>query len=61
MTVGIPESLAPMAVAIADLRPYGANPRQGNVATIAESLQVNGQYRPVVVNKREPHDFTPKQ
>ena len=52
MTVGIPESLAPMAVAIADLRPYGANPRQGNVATIAESLQVNGQYRPVVVNKR---------
>jgi ParB-like chromosome segregation protein Spo0J len=35
---------------VADLRLYHRNPRVGNVDRIKESLQVNGQYRPVVVN-----------
>lgn len=34
-----------------DLQPYHENPRRGDVDTIAESLRVNGQYRPIVVNK----------
>lgn len=34
---------------IADLKPYGSNPRRGNVAVIAESLKAHGQYRPIVV------------
>ena len=35
---------------VGELSPYHRNPRRGNVDAIAESLQVNGQYRPVVVN-----------
>lgn len=37
--------------AVADLRTYHRNPRKGDVATIATSLQVNGQYKPIVVNR----------
>ena len=48
----IPADLEALAVPIADLVPYRSNPRVGNVETIAESLQVNGQYRPIVVNRR---------
>ena len=33
------------------LVPYPGNPRVGNVAAIAESLRVNGQYRPIVVRR----------
>ena len=33
------------------LHPYTKNPRRGNVAAVAESLQVNGQYRPIVVRE----------
>ena len=33
------------------LKPYDGNARLGNVAMIAESLRVNGQYRPIVVRK----------
>jgi len=51
MTVGIPESLAALTIPITDLRQYGANPRRGNVDAIAESLRINGQYRPVVVRR----------
>jgi hypothetical protein len=47
----IPESLAALAVAIDDLAPYFRNPRTGDVAAIAESLRVNGQYRAIVVNR----------
>lgn len=32
------------------LVPFPANPRIGDVDAIAESLRVNGQYRPIVVN-----------
>jgi ParB-like chromosome segregation protein Spo0J len=34
------------------LRPYHANPRRGSIDVIVESLRVNGQYRPLVVNSR---------
>lgn len=34
-----------------NLETYNRNPRHGDVAAIAESLRVNGQFRPIVVNK----------
>lgn len=37
-------------VAVADLSTVEGNPRRGQVEVIAESLRVNGQYRPIVVN-----------
>jgi ParB-like chromosome segregation protein Spo0J len=40
-------------VPISELRPYERNPRRGDVEAIKESLEVNGQYRPIVVNKRD--------
>lgn len=36
---------------VADLRTYHRNPRQGDTTAIADSLRVNGQYKPVVVNR----------
>lgn len=47
----IPESLASLAVPIGDLAPYYRNPRTGDLAAIAESLCVNGQYKAIVVNR----------
>lgn len=35
----------------ADLRTFHKNPRKGSVQTIAESLDRNGQYRAIVVNR----------
>lgn len=35
---------------IEELTPYHQNARRGDVDAIAESLQVNGQYKPIVVN-----------
>jgi DNA modification methylase len=37
-------------VPLSDLRPYHRNPRRGNVAEIARSLNRTGQYRPIVAN-----------
>lgn len=37
--------------AVDQLATYHRNPRRGNVDRIAESLRVNGQYRPIVVNR----------
>lgn len=34
----------------AELRPYHRNPRRGDVEAITRSLEINGQYRPIVVN-----------
>lgn len=48
----IPSTLAALSVPVDTLRHYGKNPRSGDVDTIVESLRINGQYRPVVVNKR---------
>lgn len=39
-------------VAIGSLKAHPLNPRKGNVAKIAESLRVNGQYKPILVNSR---------
>jgi site-specific DNA-methyltransferase (adenine-specific) len=39
-------------VAIGTLRPYPRNPRRGNIEAIKQSLATNGQYRPIVVNRR---------
>ncbi|NBO54510.1 MAG: DNA modification methylase, partial [Actinobacteria bacterium] len=33
------------------MKGYDKNPRKGNIAAIAESLEVNKQYRPIVVQK----------
>lgn len=38
-------------VSVSTLKPYGKNPRKGNVRAIAESLATNKQYRPIVVQK----------
>lgn len=40
-------------VPIESLQPYPDNAREGDVGAISESLRVNGQYRPIVVNKRD--------
>jgi hypothetical protein len=36
-------------IKVADLKPYPSNPRKGDVNLIAESLKVNGQYKPILV------------
>lgn len=36
---------------LSELQPYYRNARRGNVDAIAESLQVNGQYKPIIVNE----------
>ena len=45
-------------VQITNLIPYPANPREGDVGAIIESLEANGQYRPIVANKRTGHILT---
>lgn len=40
-------------VEITNLKPYPKNPRRGDVEEIAKSLKVNGQYKPIVVNRRD--------
>ncbi|QIM20548.1 DNA modification methylase [Phycicoccus sp. HDW14] len=47
------DTLAELAIPIEDLKPYPGNPRRGAVALIKESLERNGQYRPLVVNRRD--------
>lgn len=48
----IPETLEALAVPIADLKPRKGNPRQGDTGAIRESLETNGQFKPIVVNRR---------
>lgn len=38
-------------VKVEDLKPFGKNPRKGDVDMIAESLKQHGQYRPLIVRK----------
>ena len=45
MTINVRSEL----VAIDTIQPHPKNPRMGDIAAIAESLQVNGQYSPIVV------------
>jgi len=37
-------------IPVKDLRTFHLNPRKGDVQSIRESLRVNGQYKPIVVN-----------
>jgi hypothetical protein len=48
----IPDTLAELRVPIGSVKPYRRNPRRGNLGVIRESLRANGQYRPLVVNRR---------
>ena len=38
-------------IKVGDLIEYPGNARRGNISVLVESLQVNGQYRPIVVQK----------
>lgn len=49
--MNIPDSLLELAVDVDRLVPYRTNPRRGDVGRIAESLEANGQYRPIVVRR----------
>lgn len=40
-------------VDINSLKPYPKNPRRGDVDAIAKSLEHNGQYKPIVVNRKD--------
>lgn len=40
-------------VDINSLKPYRKNPRRGDVEAIAKSLEHNGQYKPIVVNRKD--------
>jgi DNA modification methylase len=48
----MPRALETRTVPIGDVRPWPGNPRRGDLAAIKESLLKNGQYRPIVVNRR---------
>jgi hypothetical protein len=45
------DDLIPLATPIEGLKPWGKNPRRGNVEAIARSLAKFGQRRPIVVRK----------
>src|SRR5918995_2272914 len=45
-------TLAELRVPITSLKPFVGNPRRGDLDGIKASLAANGQYRPVVVNRR---------
>jgi DNA modification methylase len=47
-----PEAEAQLTMPVEALRTYPGNPRRGAVEAIKESLRRNGQYRPIVVNRR---------
>lgn len=48
---GKSHDLKVVKVPVAELKEFPGNPRVGNVSVIAESLEANGQYRPIVVRK----------
>lgn len=52
-TPKIAPELAPMVMAIEDLKPAENNPRRGDVAVIIESLRANGQFKPIIANRRD--------
>lgn len=41
----------PARMKLSELNTYHKNPRRGDVATIAASMETNGIYRPLIVNK----------
>ena len=50
--MAIAPTLEELAVPLAELRPYPGNPRRGDLGAIQSSLRANGQFRPIVVNRR---------
>lgn len=51
----IHESLDPLLRDIETIGQYPKNPRAGDIAAIAESMEINGMYRPVYVQKSTGH------
>lgn len=51
----IDASLAELAVPIDLIKPHPENYNKHDIDKIKESLKVNGQYRPIVVNRRDGH------
>lgn len=51
----IPKTLAPLAVPIDSVKPFPGNARRGDVERIVESLERNGQFRPIIANTRTKH------
>lgn len=49
----IPDTLMHLAVSIDSLTPYERNARRGNIDDITASIRNHGQYRPIVVNRRQ--------
>jgi len=49
---GVAPPIADLVVPLAELRHFPRNPRRGDVEAIKRSLERNGQYRPIVVNRR---------
>lgn len=43
----------PATVSVAELRLYPGNPRRGDLEAIKQSLETNGQYQPLVVDRRK--------
>ena len=40
-----------VSVKLTELKEFPGNPRKGNIQALAESLEINGQYRPIIVQK----------
>jgi hypothetical protein len=55
VSVAIPESLAELAVTIDQVSPHPANARTHDDAMLRESLELHGQYRPLVVQRATGH------
>lgn len=49
------EALAPLLIDIEAIRPHPANPRNGDVDAIAESIEVNGFIAPIIAQKSTGH------
>src|SRR5829696_8752031 len=50
--VGKRPTLETRLLPLDELRPHPRNPRRGDLAALKESIERNGQYRPIVVNRR---------
>ena len=50
--MNIHPTLTSLTVPVEKLRLRARNPRRGDVAAIKQSLEANGQYRPLVANRR---------
>jgi ParB-like chromosome segregation protein Spo0J len=42
-------------IPIGSVRPHPENPRRGNIAAIAESLRINGQFKPILIHRPTGH------